>query len=532
MSSSLANRCSRPFVFTAASFVLSGLLSAQLTDQTQTPNAAGAGILKSFAEQIGAGRGDLMTPGSSIFIINRDPFRAIRRGRQIFQRKFTVAQGFGPRTNDGVGDIEADASHGAGLADSCAACHARPFGSAGFGGNVITRPKSRDAPHLFGLGLQEMLADEITADLRAIEAQAIADAMSSGSAVFAKLNSKGLNYGNITAMPDGSVDKSNVSGVNDDLRVRPFFAQGDTISIREFLVGAFNAEMGLEAFDPDMDDAANSMLDVTTPSGMVLSGSTDTIEAPVVTSTSDDSDGDGVTDEIPVSIVDFMEFYLLNYFKPGLGPQDSATMAGRDLMRQIGCTRCHVPDLTIDVDRRVADVETNFDAVQGSIFNRMFATATAFTVETDDGSGFPTLKQPAGGSFVVQNIFTDFRRHDLGPAFHELNYDGTLQTEFITEPLWGAGSTPPYGHDGRSATLVDVILRHGGDAQVPRDKFVALSTLEQRQMIAFLRSLVLFSPEDTPSNLNPADPMDPMFPIEGQGSISLAPLFNDPSEGE
>ena len=111
MSSSLANRCSRPFVFTAASFVLSGLLSAQLTDQTQTPNAAGAGILKSFAEQIGAGRGDLMTPGSSIFIINRDPFRAIRRGRQIFQRKFTVAQGFGPRTNDGVGDIEADASH-------------------------------------------------------------------------------------------------------------------------------------------------------------------------------------------------------------------------------------------------------------------------------------------------------------------------------------------------------------------------------------------------------------------------------------
>ena len=328
------------------------------------------------------------------------------------------------------------------------------------------------------------------------------------------------------------MDKSNVSGVNDDLRVRPFFAQGDTISIREFLVGAFNAEMGLEAFDPDMDDAANSMLDVTTPSGMVLSGSTDTIEAPVVTSTSDDSDGDGVTDEIPVSIVDFMEFYLLNYFKPGLGPQDSATMAGRDLMRQIGCTRCHVPDLTIDVDRRVADVETNFDAVQGSIFNRMFATATAFTVETDDGSGFPTLKQPAGGSFVVQNIFTDFRRHDLGPAFHELNYDGTLQTEFITEPLWGAGSTPPYGHDGRSATLVDVILRHGGDAQVPRDKFVALSTLEQRQMIAFLRSLVLFSPEDTPSNLNPADPMDPMFPIEGQGSISLAPLFNDPSEGE
>ena len=42
----------------------------QLTDMTQTPNAANAGIQKSFAQQIGAGRGDIMTPGSSLFIIN------------------------------------------------------------------------------------------------------------------------------------------------------------------------------------------------------------------------------------------------------------------------------------------------------------------------------------------------------------------------------------------------------------------------------------------------------------------------------
>ena len=66
-----------------------------------------AGISKSLTEQIGAGRGDILTPGSSEFIINRDPFRSIRRGRQLFQRKFTAKQGLGPRTNDGVGDIEA-----------------------------------------------------------------------------------------------------------------------------------------------------------------------------------------------------------------------------------------------------------------------------------------------------------------------------------------------------------------------------------------------------------------------------------------
>jgi hypothetical protein len=122
-------------------------------------------------EQIGADRGDVRTPDASLFLIQRDPFRAIRRGRQIFQRKFTVAQGFSPRVDDGVGDIETTPALGAGLADSCAACHGRPRGAAGAGGNVFTRPESRDAPHLFGVGLKEMLADEITAELRAIRAR-------------------------------------------------------------------------------------------------------------------------------------------------------------------------------------------------------------------------------------------------------------------------------------------------------------------------------------------------------------------------
>ena len=95
--------------------------NAQLTDMTQTPNTANSGISKSLSQQIGAGRGSLITPDSSRFVIARDPFRAIRRGRQLFQRKFTAAQGLGPRTDDGVGNIETDASHGAGLSDSCAA---------------------------------------------------------------------------------------------------------------------------------------------------------------------------------------------------------------------------------------------------------------------------------------------------------------------------------------------------------------------------------------------------------------------------
>src|SRR4029434_11264135 len=79
---------------------------AQLPDKTVTPNTANVGINKSFTQQAGAGRGDLMTSDSSLFIINRDPSRAIRRGRQLFQRKYTRAQGIGPLAGDGTGNID------------------------------------------------------------------------------------------------------------------------------------------------------------------------------------------------------------------------------------------------------------------------------------------------------------------------------------------------------------------------------------------------------------------------------------------
>ena len=128
-----------------------------------------------------------------------------------------------------------------------------------------------------------------------------------------------VNYGSIRAFPNGNVNTDDVRGVDSDLRVRPFFLHGGTISIREFLVGAFNAEMGLEAFDPDLAAASGGGA-VVTPAGMVLDGDDDTIEAPPVTSENHDNDGDGVTNEIPLAIVDHMEFYLLNYFKAGRRP--------------------------------------------------------------------------------------------------------------------------------------------------------------------------------------------------------------------
>lgn len=503
---------------------------AQQTDQTQTPNAEHAGIFKSLEQEIGNGVGSLTTADSSTYIIARDPARAIRRGRQLFQRKFTLAQGFGPRTQDGIGDIQSIGAIGAGLIESCAGCHGRPRGAAGFGGDVATRPDSRDAPHLFGLGLQEMIADEITADLRAQRSDAIARARATGRPVVRDLVSKTTRYGTIRANPDGTVSTAGVRGVDPDLRVKPFFAHGGTTSIREFVVGALNDEMGLQAFDPLLLQAAGGAR-VTTPAGMVLDGSLDRIKSGVARSASDDPDGDGILDEIPAALVDYLEFYLFNYFKPGTYRQTPVTAKGRQLMAKIGCTGCHVPDVTIVHDRRIADVETGYDRTYG-LFNGLYASARLLISEEDDGSGLPTLKWPLGNSFVVRNFFADMKRHDLGPKFYERNYDGSLATQFMTEPLWGVGSSPPYGHDGRSVNLREVILRHGGEALGSRNAFAQLSDAQESAVLEFLNSLVLFPPDDTASNLDPGDPAAPGYPQRGHGSIRLQALFNDPTDPE
>jgi Di-haem oxidoreductase, putative peroxidase len=311
--------------------------------------------------------------------------------------------------------------------------------------------------------------------------------------------------------------------------VRPLFAEGRDFSTRVLAVNAWRNAMGLIAEDPDFAAAAASEEPgrVVTPAGLVLDGTLDTFPTPPAPRPELGETGF----EIPVSLVDFMEFYLLHYFTPGTYQQTRTTDHGRRIMEAIGCTQCHIPHLTLQNDRRVGDIETVYDPERG-IFNHLFATAHPLFQTVDDATGFLPLKRPLGGTFLVENIFTDLKRHDLGPNFHERNFNGSITTQFMTLPLWGVGNTPPYGHDGRSINLREVILRHGGEAQAPRDAFAALPEQGQDAVIRFLESLVIFPPEDTASTLDPGNPQAPDFPQRGHGSIRLSELFNDPSDLE
>ena len=105
---------------------------------------------------------------------------------------------------------------------------------------------------------------------------------------------------------------------------------------------------------------------------------------------------------------------------------------------------------------------------------RLFATATPCSRRDRRRVGPPAVKRPerpaVRGAEHVRGLQAARPRARLPGA--ELQRHGPDQ--FMTEPLWGVGSTGPYGHDGRSMTLRDVILRHGGEAQGARDSFAAL----------------------------------------------------------
>lgn len=107
-----------------------------------------------------------------------------------------------------------------------------------------------------------------------------------------------------------------------------------------------------------------------------------------------------------------------------------------------------------------------------------------------------------------------------------------MRRKFLTTPLWGVGTSAPYGHDGRSLNLREVILRHGGEALRARDAFAALSSNNQSNVLEFLRSLVIFPPDDTASTLDPGNRNAPSFPQFGHGSVNLTVLFNNPSDVE
>src|SRR6185436_11033683 len=115
-------------------------------------------------------------------------------------------------------------------------------------------------------------------------------------------------------------------------------------------------------------------------------------------------------------------------------------------------------------------------------------------------------------------LYGDLKRHVMGPrladSVNEIAGDDVTPIPlnprnrhtpdtFMTENLWGVGSTAPYMHDGRATTLAEAIIEHAAsnsdtvsEARGARAAYLSRSLTDKQALIAFLENLVLFKLEE------------------------------------
>src|SRR5215468_10054081 len=233
-------------------------------------------------------------------------------------------------------------------ATSCADCHHQPTigGAGGFVANVFVLAQvldpvtdsvsadfsdERNTLGMNGSGAIEMLAREMTADLLAIRDAAKSEARSSGKDTTRQLDTKGVNFGRISAHADGSVDVSKVQGVDADLIIKPFHQKGVVNSVRVFTVNAFNHHHGMEAverFGAGQKDSQGNTI------------------------ATNDFDQDGVPDELTVGDITAATIFQVGMNIPGRVIADdpirrAAADRGEARFGELGCSDCHKPVLVL-----------------------------------------------------------------------------------------------------------------------------------------------------------------------------------------
>jgi CxxC motif-containing protein (DUF1111 family) len=101
---------------------------------------------------------------------------------------------------------------------------------------------------------------------------------------------------------------------------------------------------------------------------------------------------------------------------------------------------------------------------------------------------------------LIQNqtfrAYTDLLLHDMGDGLADGRPDFLAgPRDWRTPPLWGIGlsaavnGSTNFLHDGRARNVLEAILWHGGEAELSRDLFAAMSKNERNALIAFVNSL-------------------------------------------
>jgi hypothetical protein len=467
---------------------------------------------------------------------------AFSHGDELFAAKFNAADGSGanvganqrftrmpradlrgagqwanhlPARSTGPNTVACTDCHSLGGDDGAGPASANVHRDAAHAG-MFNKVIERNTPSVFGLGALQRLAEEMTVDLQAIRAHT-RSALGCGVTTTAgtatdNLLSKAIAFGQIRVTHTGGSTNCTetllppASGaalaLSADLVVRPFQWKGSTASIRDFVRGAAHNEIGMQG--------------------------TELLGSPSVDPATVDGDGDGVVNELFVGDITALSVYQAGQPRPttlqelaaiGQIPalpaaQVSAISDGSAVFDRLGCAGCHTRRLILNnpvfqepsalaAFRDPGDVFPNGRSYGNAGLRSDAAVHFDLTLDAlenadvfaPNGQPLGTFQRDAQGHALV-DLFGDLRRHDMGAKLaEEIDEVGTGASVFMTENLWGVGTTAPYLHDGRAASLTEAILEHGGEGQAARDAFASATSVSQQHLIAFLNSLVLFKSE-------------------------------------
>lgn len=528
---------------------------------------------------------DPLLAGGSMYFQAIDPWLGYQLGRNMEQRQYRLRDGIFPDVS-ALGGVSSDGftpeittQH----VTSCGDCHNVPYRGNGGGTNIASHSgDGRNTPHFMGAGLMDMIGiqtrlkilgqGDLNRDgwLARTESQGVrilvpptATAAPIDFGTFGDPDGDGKPNLNPVLVPyylnasgqwiptATSLNDPGVAGYNFIMR---HFGWGELFGgnqshVRVFFWGPFQNFKGIQTFDPTVN---------TDPDGDGLSGvsnagaqqfaifstvdkGTNKISLPSgFTVSLDDPDGDGHLEELTEGDADIGEWYLLNAPAPARIRPYGFSELGRRNFETIGCAACHVPDWQIepadpfnaDYTRRFAGDRRFFDLEVA--WNKTAKRLEGKLVSLSRSEGLLTVPKRAG--FLVEGVYSDFAFHDVGPNFYETQFDGSVIKQWRTAPLWGAGSIPPFGHDGKSFTLDDVIRRHGGEAEASAAAYRNGSKKLRASIVAFLESLVVYQPDDLPTDIDGDGVISPAFMVAGRdtGEEKFNPewLFRNPVQIE